>query len=144
MGGGGRRPTLPKNPPSQAKNQTRPTSTAAVSPSATSPSAVAPAAGGGMLGQIASTAAGVAIGSTIGHALGGLFGGGSDAPAPAEAQNASLSQGSSASQSSNVMERCGPLMKEFTQCMDTHGTMSRCQWIFDQVKICQQSAESGY
>lgn len=98
-----------------------------------------------MFGQIVSTAAGVAIGSTMANAFGGLFGGQSEtSAAPTDAQNTALSQPLPTAQSSNVTERCGPLMMEFSKCMTANGQMSSCQWMFDQVKMCQQNAEADF
>ncbi|KAK4905276.1 hypothetical protein LTR28_000785, partial [Elasticomyces elasticus] len=79
----------PARPPTP--QQARPASTAAHPPAtqhAPPPAQQAQSSGGsGLFGQMASTAAGVAVGSSIGHALGGFFGGGSSS-APAEAQQA--------------------------------------------------------
>ncbi|KAH8168156.1 hypothetical protein CIB48_g88 [Xylaria polymorpha] len=87
------RPTARPTAPARAaptQQQSRPATTYAPAQAAPAPTATAaaPAAsqGPGLFGQMASTAAGVAVGSTIGHAIGGLFSGGSSAPAEAAPQ----------------------------------------------------------
>jgi hypothetical protein len=90
---------------------------------------------GSLLGNVASTAAGVAIGHSIGNAITGLFSGGVT-PEP----------GPTAHESSDQMTTAGPcgfLMKELTQCIEVNGNAGPCQWIFDQVNICQRAAQSN-
>ncbi|OJJ61315.1 hypothetical protein ASPSYDRAFT_67140 [Aspergillus sydowii CBS 593.65] len=149
------RPTAPAQPArSPYGQQQQPHSTAAHPPAASqAPPAPAPtqqSAGPGLFGQMASTAAGVAVGSSIGHAIGGLFsGGGSSAPAenqqapPAEAQpmDNSLWQ-SSATNSSWETPACETDIRNFRKCMDDNqGNMSICGWYLDQLKACQAAAK---
>ncbi|SPN99773.1 related to small unique nuclear receptor co-repressor [Cephalotrichum gorgonifer] len=127
------RPTAPAPAPAPA----RPATTAAAPPHAAAPTqAAAPvqSSGGGMLSQIASTAAGVAIGSTVGHAIGGLFSGGS---APAETVQAAPVNTQSQYQAGN----CGPALAQFTKCMDEQGgNMQICNWYLEQLKACQAAS----
>ncbi|EME38698.1 hypothetical protein DOTSEDRAFT_180544 [Dothistroma septosporum NZE10] len=99
--------------------------------------------GSGLFGQMASTAAGVAVGSSIGHAVGGWFGGGSSAPAQAEAapmQQADNSQ-YGAAQMNSAPAVCGNEVQGFKRCMDENqGNLTICGWYMDQLKACQQAA----
>ncbi|KAK4117435.1 hypothetical protein N656DRAFT_773556 [Canariomyces notabilis] len=142
------RPTVPARapaPPTQ-QQQTRPATTYAP-PAAAAPSAVAPQAptasqGPGLLGQMASTAAGVAIGSSIGHVVGNgissIFGGGSSS------EPAQSTQAQAAPQTSNNStwgNNCAGATEQFTKCMDEHGgNMSICGWYLEQLKACQAAA----
>ncbi|KAL4991557.1 hypothetical protein BDW68DRAFT_152293 [Aspergillus falconensis] len=146
-------PAQPAHSPYGQQHQ-QPHSTAAHPPTATqAPAAPAPiqqSSGPGLFGQMASTAAGVAVGSSIGHAIGGLFsGGGSSAPAetqqapPAQAQpmDNGLWQGS-ATNSSWENPACATDVQNFRKCMDENqGNMSICGWYLDQLKACQAAAK---
>ncbi|ATZ45393.1 Bcmix17 [Botrytis cinerea B05.10] len=136
--------------PSPSAQQTRPATTAAypprpagaAPPAAPQAQAGAPQAQGssgpGLLGQVASTAAGVAIGSSLGHAITGFFGGGSSAPEAAQ-DNAVASQGQEKNQFGEP--NCGFQVKSFTNCMDENqGNMSICNWYLEQLKACQNTA----
>ncbi|KAF7857048.1 uncharacterized protein EAF02_011281 [Botrytis sinoallii] len=136
--------------PSPSAQQTRPATTAAypprpagaAPPAAPQPQAGAPQAQGssgpGLIGQVASTAAGVAIGSSLGHAITGFFGGGSSAPEAAQ-DNAVASQGQEKNQFGEP--NCGFQVKSFTNCMDENqGNMSICNWYLEQLKACQNTA----
>ncbi|KAJ5198302.1 uncharacterized protein N7498_007419 [Penicillium cinerascens] len=107
-------------------------------------------AGSGLFGQMASTAAGVAIGSSVGHAIGGFFGGGgSSAPAEAQQQAPADSQAmdnglwqSSANQQQFENPACANDVRNFRQCMDENqGNISICGWYLDQLKACQAAAK---
>ncbi|KAI0883841.1 uncharacterized protein GGS22DRAFT_166217 [Annulohypoxylon maeteangense] len=132
------RPTVPARAP--APQQTRPAATYAPAQQqhAPAPTASAPQAsqGPGLFGQMASTAAGVAVGSTIGHAIGGLFSGGSDS-APAEASPQAQAQ----QQQGQWGNNCQGATQSFTKCMDEQGgNMQICGWYLDQLKACQAAA----
>ncbi|KAG4434761.1 hypothetical protein IFR05_009752 [Cadophora sp. M221] len=137
--GGGRAPSRPTVPQRQvAPQQTRPATTAAYPPAA--PAAAPPAqqqqssGGGSMLGNIASTAAGVAIGSSVGHAITGFFGGSSAPAAEQPQQNAVATQGSQAAESSWGQRSCDVDAKQFTKCMDENqGNMQICGWYLEQL-----------
>ncbi|KAI9708744.1 MAG: hypothetical protein M1820_003699 [Bogoriella megaspora] len=102
--------------------------------------------GSGLFGQMASTAAGVAVGSSIGHAIGGFFGGGSSSQAPAEQQQAQApaSYDNNAGQYAYTQETpsaCENQVRSFRTCMDEQqGNMSVCGWYLDQLKACQAQA----
>ncbi|KAL9088296.1 MAG: hypothetical protein Q9165_006220 [Trypethelium subeluteriae] len=100
--------------------------------------------GSGLFGQMASTAAGVAVGSSIGHAIGGFFGGGSS-QAPAEQQQqeqapASYDNGQYA-YTQQAPAACENDVRSFRKCMDEqNGNMSICGWYLDQLKACQAAS----
>ncbi|KAL9593058.1 MAG: hypothetical protein Q9219_007687 [cf. Caloplaca sp. 3 TL-2023] len=143
----------PKRPTAPTQQQpNRPSSTAAYPP-ATGQKAAPPAHASqqqspGLFGQMASTAAGVAVGSSIGHAIGGLFGGGSSSSA-AEPQQAAGSVAGNTSETTYQNDSWAPRSceadaKSFTKCLDENGgNMQICGWYLDQLKACQ-SAASNY
>ncbi|KAL8854882.1 MAG: hypothetical protein Q9221_000388 [Calogaya cf. arnoldii] len=148
------RPTVaPKRPTAPTQQQpNRPSSTAAGN--AQKPGAPAGAGqqqqqqSSGLFGQMASTAAGVAVGSSIGHAIGGFFGGGSSSEA-AGTQQADNSMAAQANETGFQNDSWGPRScetdaKSFTKCLDENGgNMQICGWYLDQLKACQ-SAASNY
>ncbi|KAK2629692.1 hypothetical protein QTJ16_000512 [Diplocarpon rosae] len=148
--GGGRAPSRPTPPQRQvAPQQTRSATTAAHPPAmqqAHPPTAVQSqqtSGGGSMIGNIASTAAGVAIGSSVGHAITGFFGGGTPAPAAEQPQQGVLAaQGNDSSSSSWGAKSCEVDAKQFTKCLDENsGNMQICGWYLEQLKACQQAAK---
>ncbi|KAL9120410.1 MAG: hypothetical protein Q9187_003033 [Circinaria calcarea] len=126
-------------PPQQGPSRT---ATTAAHPPATSqqPHPPAQASGGsGLFGQMASTAAGVAVGSSIGHALGGFFGGGSSSAA-ADGQQSDTTLASQAAegnyQTNGLSRSCEPDAKAFTRCLDENKgeyQMSVCGWYLEQL-----------
>ncbi|KAJ6115021.1 hypothetical protein N7486_000799 [Penicillium sp. IBT 16267x] len=147
------RPTAAPARPAPSHQQQAPHSTAAAPHQQAPPMQAAPqqSAGPGLFGQMASTAAGVAVGSSIGHAIGGFFGGGGSS-APAEAQQApppAQSQGmdsglwqSSATNQSWENPACEANVRDFRNCMDeNNGNISICGWYMDQLKACQAAAK---
>ncbi|KAF3941481.1 hypothetical protein ABW19_dt0210260 [Dactylella cylindrospora] len=143
------RPAAPPRPAAQ-QQQTRPASTAAVP--ATQTHAPPPAIpqtqsqGPGLFGQMASTAAGVAVGSTVGHVIGsgisGLFGGGSApteaAPAPAPAPVAQTN-----AYGDRTTLSCEADAKNFTRCLEaSNNDMSICGYYLEQLKACQAMAKT--
>lgn len=99
----------------------------------------------GLFGQMASTAAGVAVGSTIGHTLGagitGLFGGSSSsAPveaAPQQQQVAAYQQ----QQTQEQAKHCDADARNFTRCLeDNGGNMQICDYYLQQLKACQEAS----
>merc|ERR1711890_196038 len=90
----------------------------------------------GLFGQMASTAAGVAVGSTIGHTLGagitGMFGGRSEAP-PVQQQNSYATQ--------EQVRHCDADARNFTRCLEENdGNMQTCGYYLQQLKACQEAA----
>ncbi|PTU21927.1 hypothetical protein P175DRAFT_0556877 [Aspergillus ochraceoroseus IBT 24754] len=154
-------PTRPTAAPAQpahapyGQQHSQPHSTAAHPPAAPQQAPPAPApvqqsSGPGLFGQMASTAAGVAVGSSIGHAIGGFFsGGGSSAPAETQQAPPAQSQGmdsglwqSNAANSSWENPACEADVRSFRKCMDENqGNMSICGWYLDQLKACQAAAK---
>jgi hypothetical protein len=122
---------------SQALQQNRPSPD--TNPRTIVPSSLAQpsnAGGVGILGSIASTAAGVAIGHSIGNAITGIFG--------SEGISSPNSSDNSAADTNVSNEPCGFLMKQFTQCLETNTDAAQCKWIFEQVTLCQRSSmEAG-
>lgn len=104
----------------------------------------------GLFGQMASTAAGVAVGSAVGHTLANgvssLFGGSS---APAEQAAPVQAASSPDSMQQNGLQQSSSGQCEFdarnlTQCLDQNsGDMRVCQWYLDNLKSCL-SASSNY
>ena len=100
----------------------------------------------GLFGQMASTAAGVAVGSSVGHGLSSMFfgGGGSSEPAP-EAQSSSSpaqwnDQGFNNNQQSGGVS-CEVQSKDFLRCLDaTNNNMDSCAFYLDQLTACQSQA----
>ncbi|KAI5299426.1 hypothetical protein KEM56_003242, partial [Ascosphaera pollenicola] len=161
------RPTAPQRPAgytSANTQQRRPSSTAATAaphnnPTPTPPAAAASApaanagatqqsAGPGLFGQMASTAAGVAVGSSIGHAVGNWFTGGSSSSAPleqsaspqaqppadAQPMDSGLYQSSSNTWAAEHGAPCENDIRSFRKCMDEQdGNMSICGWYLDQL-----------
>lgn len=125
-------------------SQTRSAHTAAApahSPTAISQPQRTQSQGPGLFGQMASTAAGVAVGSTIGHTLGAgitsMFGGSS---APAEAPQQDLA----AQQQYNNQEQartCDADARTFTRCLEeNNGNMQVCDFYLQQLRACQEAS----
>ncbi|KAL1837063.1 hypothetical protein VTJ49DRAFT_4315 [Mycothermus thermophilus] len=146
------RPTVasPRAPAPPQQQQTRPAATLAAPPTSApstpnpmaTPQTPAASQGPGLFGQMASTAAGVAVGSTVGHVIGsgiaGLFGGsGSSEPAAAQTNTAAADQNTNRSWGNN----CQGATEQFTKCLDEHGgNMQICGWYLEQLKACQAAA----
>ncbi|KAL8772040.1 MAG: hypothetical protein Q9209_002706 [Squamulea sp. 1 TL-2023] len=140
----------PKRPAAPTQQQPkRPSSTTAYPPAtAQKPGAQAgQQQSSGLFGQMASTAAGVAVGSSIGHAIGGFFGGGSSSAA-AESQQADNGMAAQANDSGYQNDSwgarsCETDAKNFTKCLDENGgNMQICGWYLDQLKACQSTASN--
>ncbi|PNY24422.1 CHCH domain protein [Tolypocladium capitatum] len=127
------RPTAAAPAPS-AQQQRRPATTMAAPQQMAQPQQ---SQGPGLFGQMASTAAGVAIGSSVGHAIGGFFSGGSSAePAPQQPVQAQAQQ-----QQQQWGNNCQAATQQFTRCMDEQGgNMQVCNWYLEQLKACQAAA----
>ncbi|KIX05118.1 uncharacterized protein Z518_05990 [Rhinocladiella mackenziei CBS 650.93] len=97
--------------------------------------------GPGLFGQMASTAAGVAVGSSIGHAIGGLFSGGSSSVPVEQQQQPNALYNNQSSSAAEASGPCATDIKNFTDCMNQNqGNMTICGWYMEQLKACQQAA----
>ncbi|PWN89399.1 hypothetical protein FA10DRAFT_287277 [Acaromyces ingoldii] len=100
--------------------------------------------GPGLFGQMASTAAGVAVGSSVGHGLSNMFfGGGGSSQEPAPAPDASVSNAGYGSPSNPGQPgmSCEVQSKDFLRCLDaTNNDMNSCAFYLDQLKACQAAA----
>ncbi|RCI09573.1 hypothetical protein L249_3900 [Ophiocordyceps polyrhachis-furcata BCC 54312] len=143
------RPTASR--PVAAPQQQRPSSSMAPSTATHThppppPTAAAPQAQGpGLFGQMASTAAGVAIGSSVGHAIGGFFGGGSssEAPAPASQEQAPAPTTQQHAQQQPLQYEspaCQPALADFNRCLQEKNDVYSCGWYFEQLKACRAAA----
>ncbi|GAA5977584.1 hypothetical protein JCM11641_006870 [Rhodosporidiobolus odoratus] len=108
-------------------------------PVAHAPPAAAPSQGPGLFGQMASTAAGVAVGSTVGHGLSSMLFGGGGSSAPAEAPAQPVEQQSF--QQARMGGACDVQAKDFVSCLNGTGNDSTaCQYYLDMLKQCQAAA----
>lgn len=106
--------------------------------------------GPGLFGQMASTAAGVAVGSTIGHTLGAgitsMFSGGGNsdnAQAMDQQQQQQLQQQPMIQDTANnsAAGACAVDARNFTRCLDeNNGDLSPCNFYLQQLKACQEAA----
>ncbi|SNX81879.1 related to MIC17 - mitochondrial intermembrane space protein, required for normal oxygen consumption [Melanopsichium pennsylvanicum] len=97
----------------------------------------------GLFGQMASTAAGVAVGSTVGHGLSNmLFGGSGSAPAEQhqQAPPQAYDQSAYASQQQNIGVSCEQQSKDFIKCLESTNDMNSCSYYLEQLKACQAAA----
>ncbi|GAA5857477.1 hypothetical protein JCM8547_009292 [Rhodosporidiobolus lusitaniae] len=103
--------------------------------------APAPSAGPGLFGQMASTAAGVAVGSTVGHGLSSmLFGGGGSSSAPVEAAPTQPVE-QQTFQQARMGGACDVQAKDFVSCLNaTSNDTASCQYYLDMLKQCQAAA----
>ncbi|KAG0205160.1 hypothetical protein BGX33_008060 [Mortierella sp. NVP41] len=99
----------------------------------------------GLFGQMASTAAGVAVGHSIGNAVTSAFGMGSSSHQQQipETQPRQAQQTAYGNQPTNPSPAasCDENAKAFTRCLDaTNNDMSVCQFYLEQLKACQAFA----
>ncbi|EFP76675.1 hypothetical protein PGT21_012307 [Puccinia graminis f. sp. tritici] len=89
--------------------------------------------GPGLFGQMASTAAGVAVGHTMGQGLSSmLFGGGSKEEAPVTAAQTKPFD------EPQMGGQCETAAKDFTRCLEsTKNDMNSCSYYLEQLKACQ-------
>ncbi|KAG2173936.1 hypothetical protein INT44_000049 [Umbelopsis vinacea] len=114
------------------------------------PSAVGQPAqqGPGLFGQMASTAAGVAVGHSIGHAITGgassLFGGSREQPPAEQPQSVPQQQYSDYQQPAYQQQSVGGASceadaKAFTKCLEINNNdVAQCHWYLENLKACQQ------
>ncbi|KWU46106.1 hypothetical protein RHOSPDRAFT_32100 [Rhodotorula sp. JG-1b] len=105
------------------------------------PAAAAPSQGPGLFGQMASTAAGVAVGSTVGHGLSSmLFGGGGGSSQAVEAAPAAPVEQQSFQQA-RMGGACELQAKDFVSCLNATGNDTEsCRYYLDMLKQCQAAA----
>uniref|UniRef100_A0A0K3CQH2 FGENESH: predicted gene_16.135 protein n=1 Tax=Rhodotorula toruloides TaxID=5286 RepID=A0A0K3CQH2_RHOTO len=116
----------------------RPRSSPRRSPVAHAPAAPT-SAGPGLFGQMASTAAGVAVGSTVGHGLSSMLFGGGGSSTPAEAPAAPVEQ--QTYQQARMGGACEVQAKDFVSCLNATGNDTQsCQYYLDMLKQCQAAA----
>lgn len=74
----------------------------------------------GLFGQMASTAAGVAVGSTVGHGISNMLFGGSSAPAEQAGQEPqAYGQQAYSQQQQNLGVSCEQQSKDFIKCLES-------------------------
>ncbi|POS82901.1 putative 40S ribosomal protein S4-B, partial [Erysiphe pulchra] len=139
-GGAGRapsRPTIPaRKPAANNQLQTRPVTSVAQPPAQAATPQQQTSAGSGLFGQMASTAAGVAVGSSIGHAIGSLFSGGSSQPVAEPQNNSVASQSSQESQKLWGGRSCEVDAEQFAKCMqEEQGNMQNCNWYLEKFAV---------
>ncbi|CAG8572269.1 7327_t:CDS:2 [Cetraspora pellucida] len=101
-----------------------------------------------LLGQVASTAAGVAIGHNIGHGISSLFSGGSSAEPPAQDTQSQYSPQTQYEQRSFQVDdqstgdrTCERDAKALSKCLEQNNyNTNLCQWYLENLKACQQMA----
>lgn len=133
-------------PPAQARPAPPPAPVHASPPPApvhAPPTAMgAPSAGGGMLANIATTAAGVAIGSAAGHAITGMFSGSGSSDAPQTQAAAPVGQQQpmyAAEQPSNASGPCAWEIKQFIQCAQQQSDLTLCEGFNEALRQCKSS-----
>jgi coiled-coil-helix-coiled-coil-helix domain-containing protein 2 len=110
--------------------------------------------GPGLLGQMVSTAAGVAMGSTIGHTVGGiithgLFGSSSDrdeiaASSSPTNQTMMSSNPSTSSLSTDPSRICSFQSKQLAECLQQSGNdISLCEYYLTMLNQCRQQILNG-
>lgn len=104
----------------------------------------APSPGGGMLANIATTAAGVAIGSAAGHAITGMFSGSGSSDAPQTQAAAPVGQQQpqslyAAEQPSNPTGPCAWEIKQFLQCAQQQSDLSLCEGFNEALRQCKST-----
>lgn len=98
----------------------------------------------GMMAQIATTAAGVAIGSAAGHAITGMFSGGSssDAGHHQDQQQQPIGNQQPAAISSPDQSQSGPCaweIKQFLQCAQQQSDLTLCDGFNEAIRQCKSS-----
>mmetsp|Transcript_54798 Transcript_54798/g.87001 ORF Transcript_54798/g.87001 Transcript_54798/m.87001 type:complete len:157 (+) Transcript_54798:104-574(+) len=147
---GGRRssgrssPTFGRAPPPAPRASPRPSSSVPAARPASNVAQPTPATPQqpGLFGQMASTAAGVAIGSTVGHAVSGaLFGGhGGGSEQPAYQQDAAAAPYQSYNQPMSGQQQQGPCqfeMQQFIECAQNQRDITLCQGFNEALRQCK-------
>lgn len=102
--------------------------------------------GPGLFGQMASTAAGVAVGSAVGHTIGagltGLFGGSrSEQPVQQEAAPAEAAA-PAATQTDPAEKPCAFDAQNLARCLeDSDGDITACDYYMQMLKSCKAASK---
>lgn len=127
-----------------APQQPRPAPPPAVQ--APPPSAVAPAApvsqGPGLMANIASTAAGVAIGHTMGHAITGMFSGSGSEAQPQQAAAPVAQQQPQYAATNDQQTQSGPCaweIRQFLQCAQQQSDLTLCDGFNEALRQCKSA-----
>ena len=128
--------SIPRRAPARAP---APAQTAVSKPAQ---SAVAPAPvvvqGQGMMGNIMSTAAGVAIGHTVGHAITGAFSGGSGSQVEAAPAAVDVGQPQPVyAQQQQQQTPCQYELQQFLNCSQQQPDLSLCEGFNQMLKECK-------
>jgi len=124
----------PAPPPSRSVPATRPQTNVAQPGSVPSQP--------GLLGQMASTAAGVAIGHTVGHAVTGALFGGSGGENQATDQQAGAAPYQSYQQPVSEQQQQNPCqyeLQQFVECAQNQRDISLCQGFNEVLRQCKLS-----
>lgn len=130
-------------PPQQARPANPPPAPVHAPPTAMAPAAASP--GGGIMGSIATTAAGVALGSVAGHAITGMFSGSGEKEAQQQQQQAAPYQQQQQQpmypneQPSNSSGPCSWEVKQFLQCAQQQSDLSLCDGFNEALRQCKSS-----
>ncbi|KAI8337134.1 hypothetical protein BC941DRAFT_470868 [Chlamydoabsidia padenii] len=130
----------PSRRPGHSYQQTRQTHTAPVQQhSPPPPPPVVQNRQPGLFGQMAATAAGVAVGSSVGHAIGSLFTGGRKDDDQQQIQQIQPQQQIN---QEPVNGSCDKDANAFARCLeDNTNDISACQRYLEQLKSCRQMAQ---
>eukprot|EP00190_Bangiopsis_sp_CCMP1999_P005355 CAMPEP_0198729430 /NCGR_PEP_ID=MMETSP1475-20131203/18140_1 /TAXON_ID= ORGANISM="Unidentified sp., Strain CCMP1999" /NCGR_SAMPLE_ID=MMETSP1475 /ASSEMBLY_ACC=CAM_ASM_001111 /LENGTH=188 /DNA_ID=CAMNT_0044492073 /DNA_START=119 /DNA_END=685 /DNA_ORIENTATION=- len=147
-------PARQQAPPKQQQQQQQraaappPQQAQAQSHGANAPQQVQPG-GRGMMGDIMTTAAGVAAGHVAGRAVDRMIWGGESAAAPVEEQGASVDQAGQYMQApsnpaapTGETSACGFELLDFRKCLEqNNNNLGACQWNYDVLLQCQGQLE---
>lgn len=135
-------PPMQRQAPPPPPRAAHPPAPVQAPPTAMAPPAAAAGPGGGMLANIATTAAGVAIGSAAGHAITGMFSGsGKDSDVQQQQQVAPQQQQPMypTEQPSNSSGPCAWEVKQFLQCAQQQSDLSLCDGFNEALRQCKSS-----
>uniref|UniRef100_A0A8C6WJN1 Coiled-coil-helix-coiled-coil-helix domain containing 10 n=1 Tax=Neogobius melanostomus TaxID=47308 RepID=A0A8C6WJN1_9GOBI len=107
--------------------------------SSPSPSHHAPAPGPGLMAQMATTAAGVAVGSAVGHMLGSAFTGGSSSSSTPEPARPAYQEPPRQAPAPAQAGPCHFEVRQFLDCATTQSDLSLCEGFGEALKQCKFS-----